>query len=273
MSTPEINIDLKEKIELKDGILVHGFPGPGLASAIAVNYVIEQEKLPRIGTISSEVFPALTVIRDYQPGHPLRLYGKSGVIVLSSEMAPMDALARLIADNLLKFMQEQGIRRIVSLEALVSQQMQNPQAEGQAPPAPPVPPTISEGEEPEVFVVASTPELKKELEGTEVKLFKEGMITGVAGLLLSEGERLGIDVMCILTEANPMYPDARAAARLIDTLNKLKIMEIDLETLNKQAEEIEEKVRDSMMQAQKYLDAQQKQQAPDQRVVPAHMYG
>jgi uncharacterized protein len=138
----------------------------------------------------------------------------------------------------------------------------------------PTVPAEGESEEPEVFVVASTPKLKEDLKAAGLKLFKEGMITGVSGLLLSEGERLGIDVICILTEANPMYPDARAAARLIEIINKLEFVKVDLDTLTKQAEEIEEKVRDSMMQAQKYLDAQQKQQQePEQRVVPAHMYG
>jgi uncharacterized protein len=268
LDTPKIIIDIKEKTELKDGILVHGFPGPGLAGAIAVNYVMDQLDLPRIGTMSSEVFPALAVVRDYQPGHPMRLHGKDGLLVLASEMAPMDALARLIADSMLKFMQENGIRTIVSLEALVGQQVS--QAPGEAQPQ--LDETTEEAE-PEVFVVASTPSLKEQIKKSDLKLFKDGMITGVAGLLLSEGERLGIDVVCILTEANPMYPDARAAARLIETLNKLEYTKVELDTLNRQAEEIEEKVKDSMMQAQKYLDAQQKQQGPEQRVVPAHMYG
>jgi uncharacterized protein len=269
MDEPKITIDIKEKIDYKNGILVHGFPGPGLSSAIAVNYIMEQLELPKIGTISSEVFPALAVIRDYTPGHPMRLYGKDGLMVLASEMAPLDALARLIANGLISFMKENKLRVLISLEAIVQQQMQKSQ-ESDAVMLPQEPDNTPE---PEVFVVASTPALKDKLEKTDLNLFKEGMITGVSGLLLSEGERLGIDVICILTEANPMYPDARAAGRLIEALNKLESLDIHLDKLNKQAEEIEEKVRDSMMQAQQYLDAQQKQQSPEQRVVPSHMYG
>jgi uncharacterized protein len=267
MDKPKVTIDIKEDIKLKDGILVHGFPGPGLASAIAINYVMDQMSLPRVGTMSSDVFPALAVIRDYKPGHPMRFYGQDGLVLLISEMAPMDALARLISDNLLKFKEEKGMKMLVSLEAVVQQQMQ-----------PHGKPPGEEGEDgedaaPKVFVVASTEPLKQKLEDAGLELFKEGMITGVAGLLLSEGERLGIDVVCILTEANPMYPDARAAARLIDVLNKVGSLEVDLEKLTKQAEDIEEKVRDSMMQAQQYLEAQQQGQPGEQRVVPPLMYG
>lgn len=267
MDKPNVTIDIKDDIKLKDGILVHGFPGPGLASAIAINYVMDQMKLPKVGTMSSDVFPALAVIRDYRPGHPMRFYGKDGLILLISEMAPMDALARLISYNLIKFKKEKGMKMLVSLEAVVQQQMpmrtsSDDTDEGSG-----------EDAEPKVFVVASTETLKKKLEDAGLNLFKEGMITGVAGLLLSEGERQGIDVVCILTEANPMYPDARAAARLIEVLNIIGSLEVDLGKLTKQAEEIEEKVRDSMMQAQQYLEAQQKGQPAEQRVVPPVMYG
>jgi uncharacterized protein len=268
MDQPKLNIDIKKDIQLRDGVLIHGFPGPGLASAIAINYVMDQLELPRIGTMSSEVFPALAVVRDYVPGHPMRFYGKDGLLLLISEMAPMDALARLISDNLIKFSRENGIRTVISLEAIVQQQMpqQNPTVEGAD--------DGGEVKEPEVFVVASTEKLKDQLEEKGLKLFKEGMITGVAGLLLSEGERLGIDIICILTEANPMFPDARAATRMLEELTKIESLDLDLDKLEKQAEEIEEKVKDSMMQAQKYLEAQQKQgQQPTERVVPAHMYG
>ena len=267
MEQPKLNIDIKKDIKLQDGVLVHGFPGPGLASAIAINYVMDQLELPRIGTMSSEVFPALAVVRDYVPGHPMRFYGRDGLLLLISEMAPMDALARLIADNLIKFSRENGIRTIISLEALVQQQIsqQNLSKEDGD--------DGGEPKEPEVFIVASTEKLKGQLEEKGLKLFKEGMITGVAGLLLSEGERLGIDIICVLTEANPMFPDARAATRLLEAFNQVEGLELDLDKLEKQAEEIEEKVKDSMTQAQKYLDAQQKQgQAPTERVVPAHMY-
>jgi uncharacterized protein len=200
----------------------------------------------------------------------MRLYGRDKLALLVSEMAPMDALARLIADNLLSFMKENGLRTLVSLEAIVQQQQQQRGVPGSSDEESD---EEKEEEKPEVFVIASTPELKKKLEDSGLNIFKEGMITGVSGILLSEGERLGIDVVCILTEANPMFPDARAASRLIEVVNHMEDLNIDLDKLNRQAEEIEEKVRDTMMQAQKYLDAQQKQASPDQRIAPQHMYG
>ena len=51
--------------------------------------------------------------------------------------------------------------------------------------------------------------------------FAEGVITGIAGVLLNEGRRRGFDVLTFLAEAQSDYPDARAAAKVIETINAI----------------------------------------------------
>src|SRR3989454_12261040 len=73
-----------------------------------------------------------------------------------------------------------------------------------------------------------------------VAMFEEGVITGVAGVLLNEGRKRDFDVMTLLSEAHPDYPDARAAARVIETIDKLLLhTELDAKPLYEEAERIE----------------------------------
>jgi len=58
--------------------------------------------------------------------------------------------------------------------------------------------------------------------------------------LLNEGRMKDFDVVTLLSEAHPEYPDARAAARVIETINKLLLhTRLDAKPLYEEAERIE----------------------------------
>ncbi len=62
-------------------------------------------------------------------------------------------------------------------------------------------------------------------------------------MLLNEGRRRGFDVLTFLAEANPEYPDARAAARIIETINHILLhSSLDPEPLIHEAERIEQQL-------------------------------
>ena len=66
-----------------------------------------------------------------------------------------------------------------------------------------------------------------------------------------EAHRRGIDVMGIMAEADPRYPDARAAAEIIRCIDQLlPITSLDIEELIEEAEAIEKQVS-AMMNAAK----------------------
>ena len=78
----------------------------------------------------------------------------------------------------------------------------------------------------------------------EIKSFDEGVISGVAGVLLNEGKKRNFDVMSILAEAHESYPDAKASARIIEALDRSILhLNINTEPLYKEAEIIEESIR------------------------------
>ena len=75
------------------------------------------------------------------------------------------------------------------------------------------------------------------------------------GYLLSEGERLGLDITAILAECSPMYPDARAAALAIEAVSELIEIEIPLSSLIEDARAIENSVQEIFENAQNALPA------------------
>ena len=88
------------------------------------------------------------------------------------------------------------------------------------------------------------------LDDAGIKRIQNGIVSGITGYLIAEGERRGLDITALLAECNPMYPDARAALIAIDGLSELMDMEIPVQELLEDAREIEEKVRDAFERAQ-----------------------
>lgn len=61
---------------------------------------------------------------------------------------------------------------------------------------------------------------------------------------MGEGRRRGVDLCAILAEANPAFPDARAAARIIDKLDLVfPNVKLDPEPLIEEAARIEEQIK------------------------------
>ena len=77
-----------------------------------------------------------------------------------------------------------------------------------------------------------------------IPLLKHGVVGGMTGVMMGEGRRRGIDLCAILAEANPAYPDARAAARIIEKLDMLfPAIHLDPIPLLEEASRIEEQIK------------------------------
>ena len=85
------------------------------------------------------------------------------------------------------------------------------------------------------------------LTSMDITLLNQGVIKGINAAILSEARRRGLDLMSIMVEADPRWPDARAAATLIETLNKL-LPTIDLphQPLLEEAELLESQIKAMM---------------------------
>jgi len=92
--------------------------------------------------------------------------------------------------------------------------------------------------------------LRDELAKSGVNEFTEGVITSVAGVLLNEGKRRDFNVSTILAEAQADYPDARAAAQVMEAINKFLLhIDLDVSPLYQEAERIEAQLKTIHKQA------------------------
>jgi uncharacterized protein len=252
----DIEIIEYKEVDLSNSLLVVAFPTVGLISSIAGHFIVDSLKLDEIGAITSREFMPATVIHKSKPSPPVRIYagdkkcGPDGsceqLAVIISEFMPPYNVIKPLADQILEWSVEKGCKIVVSLEG-----------------------THAIGDKKQkltVYGVGSNPEMKNFLKSYKIDETKEGMITGVTGVLLYEGVLMQRDVICLLSEAHSSYPDSRAAGNLLKKLDvMLPEIKIDPKPLYKEAEKIEEQIKKFMEQS--------KPTAPSLPPLPTQMYG
>ncbi len=222
----DIEIYEIKKMDLRDAVIIDGFPSVGLVSSIVANYIIESLHLEQIAIVDSNYFPSIALVRDWSPLSPVRIYGgnikedlKIGVFV--SEFQVPTPLIKPLASLMLDWADEQRTSLIITPEGLIIEEKK---------------------ENVDVYGLGSTEYARKKLP-EYVLHFEEGVITGVTGVLLTEGKKRGWDVIALLAEAHPDYPDARAAGKIVEVLNDmLRGIKIDPKPLYEEAEKIEKNI-------------------------------
>jgi len=275
-----MEICMLKKVDLKDATVIDGFPSVGLVSSIVANYIVKVLSLEQVGVLDSDYFPALSLVRRAEPLDTVRIYAgprvgseTSGdqIVVFISEFQPPPNIIRSIAGTMLDWLHEEKCRILYSPEGLVIEREgqnnakpgggESESEEAETDTAPESPQLAAR--EIETYGIGSTPRARKLLEDNHIKLFQEGVITGMAGVLLNQGKRRDFDVISLLAEANPQYPDARAAAKVIETLDKLILhIRLDSGPLYDEAGVIEAQIK----------SVQKQTKAPKQTPMP-HMYG
>ena len=262
----EINIYELKRMDLRNATVIDGFPSVGLVSTITANYLIGILQMEQIGILDSIHFPTVSVVRNSEPLNPVRIYAKEKVkgdepqvVVFISEFQPPPNLIKMIAGTILDWMIEQGCKLLISPEGLVidrgeSEEDSEPQINSKEP-----------DEDVEAYGIGSTVGARQLLKEHKIQQFQEGVISGVAGVLLNEGKRRGFDVISLLAEARPNYPDARAAAKVIEAIDNILLhMNIDVKPLYREAEGIEARI----------MSMQQQAKTPSKKKAPIpQMYG
>jgi uncharacterized protein len=101
--------------------------------------------------------------------------------------------------------------------------------------------------------IGSTDVAIKTLQDIGLPLLKHGIVGGMTGVMMGESRRRGLDSLAILAESSggliegQPFPDARAAARIIECLDGLlPAIHLDPEPLLEEAQKIENQIRDMM---------------------------
>jgi len=235
----DVDICIFEEIDLSEATVIAGFPSIGLVSTIAANYLIDALNLTQVGCLASSHFPALSVVHTGEPLSPVRIYSGTQpnggkIVVFVSEFKPKPHLINSISNAIMKWVNENKCKILISPEGMV--------VEGKN----------KENEKEnklEAYAIASTESARNMLVSKEIPQFKNGIIAGVSGVLLNLGKKSKFDVISILAEAHPNYPDARAAAAAINVMATIMDVEINVTPLYEESERIEKQLQKFHKQA------------------------
>src|SRR5580700_404918 len=260
MTIPADGVKIYEvkRVDVEGAIVIDGFPSVGLVSSIVANYLIDTLEMEQIGIVESPAFPTVSLVRNGNPQHPVRIYAghppqdRAGrvadkIVAFVSEFHPAPAIIHPLATAILDWVQEQRCGMLVSPEGLVVDRPAGPST-GQKP---------MKLSDVKIYGVASTRKARELYIEPNMSLFQEGVITGIAGVLLNEGRRRGFDVLTFLAEAQSDYPDARAAAKVIETINHILLRSpLDPVPLYHEAERIEQQLRSIQKRAAEKVPAE-----------------
>jgi predicted ATP-grasp superfamily ATP-dependent carboligase len=184
-----------------------------------------------MGTVMHPKFPAIALIHDSVPKHPVRVYQGDGIGVFTAEIQFPSENDVYFGETVMEWFTKGGFDRLIVIDGVVSND-------------------LGIKEDSDLWGVASTQMSRDQLDDAGIQQIQQGIVAGIAGYLIAEGERRGLDVTALLAECNPMYPDARAALIAVEGLSELMDREIPVQGLLDDARNIEERVREAFERAQ-----------------------
>ncbi|MBN1166633.1 MAG: proteasome assembly chaperone family protein [Methanospirillaceae archaeon] len=198
----------------KNPHVIIGFPGSGLVGSIALAYLIDQLEFAEIGWITSRFFPPMAMMGNGIINIPVRIYEREGLIAILADIPVPPSICYEVADAIIDWIQPFEVSAVINLAGLITNE-----------------------NEKRLFCVATTTEMLEKI-GDMAFVLPIGSISGIAASILIECKTRGIPALGLMGETINA-PDPRAAASIVDLVNKLFSLGIDLEPLYEQAEEIE----------------------------------
>ncbi len=193
--------------------MLDGFPSTGLVNAIASECLIRSIGTELIAVVDSPEFPPVSIIENYIPQFPARIYAneKLRVAFFISEVNMGASMERMIAEMILKWALQNECRMIVSSSGIVMDSEEGDGKQGLS----------EQGMQSQVMAITSTSSAAKIAEENGFIRFKSGTITGIPAILLNEGALTNFDVIVFLTEVLKDVPDFHAAAVISEAVTKL----------------------------------------------------
>jgi uncharacterized protein len=223
-----------KKIDLEGGYLIDGFPSVGFSSAISTESMIQTSQFELAGVITSESFPAMSIIKEGKPNFPTRIFvnENSKVSIFLSYLTLHESLHRTAARIMLNYAKRQKIKLIVSSVAVKT----------------------DEGLE-QLVAVGNTDSARKKIKDAGFKVLENGLVPGIPGILLNEGSLDEQDVIVILFHSDGTGPDFRSSARLCEAMSKLiPGTSCDLQLLQKEAEKAETMIKETVEESKNLKD-------------------
>jgi uncharacterized protein len=246
-----------KEINIRGGIVLDGFPSSsGLVNAIASECLIHSTGTELVAFLDSPDFPPISVINNYVPQYPMRIYvNESLKVAFFVSDISIDKLAqRDMAEAILKWTVENECKLIISAQGIVSpsrgdgsKDMEQQDSDYddsknidtvKSTSLPPIPTDI--------YAVTSTESAARLIRkpSNAFTHLRVGTVTGIPAILLNEGALTNLDVIVFLVNVLPNVPDFRAAAIVSEAVSRIiPSLSCDIGALMIEAQTIENRMK------------------------------
>jgi uncharacterized protein len=207
--------------DVKDAVVLEGSPELGLIGNILGWLLVEELKMKQIGHIDSKEFPPLAVLYKGIAIHPFRIYSTDGIVLFLSDFIVPPTVSYDMSNAIVDWMERNNSKEFITFNSMVVMEKSD-----------------------SVAGAANSEDSLKRLGDIELPILPFGNINGLSGSLLTKTASKNIPGTCLFAEVLNQYPDPRAAASLVNVLNKMLDIEVNAEPLLKEAEEIEERLKE-----------------------------
>jgi uncharacterized protein len=207
--------------DVKDAVVLEGSPELGLIGNILGWLLVEQLKMKQIGYIDSKQFPPLAVLYKGIAIHPFRIYSSDGIVLFLSDFIVPPTVSYDMSKAIVDWMERNNSKELITFNSMVVMEKSGA-----------------------VAGAANSGDALKRLGEIELPILPFGNVNGLSGSLLTRTATKNIPASCLFAEVLNQYPDPRAAASIVNVLNKMLDIDVDAEPLIKEAEEIEERLKE-----------------------------
>ncbi|RJU99468.1 MAG: proteasome assembly chaperone family protein [Candidatus Poseidoniales archaeon] len=243
-------VRITKDVSTENALVVACFPSIGMVSSVVAHFLIDHLELEFVGAVVDNRLPVITLVNEGEPLPVIRAYagkpqctieGCDQVILLMSELVIPEPLINDIVWAMFEWSKENHIVAGVVIDAFAKEGMKG-SLNGSEPTV-----EYEDTEGVDVVGIGANQKVREMLKELGIPLLNQGVIKGINAAILSEARRRGLDLMSIMVEADPRFPDARAAATLIEHLNAyLPAIDLPHEPLIEEAEFLEAQIKSMM---------------------------
>jgi uncharacterized protein len=206
--------------DIEDAVVLEGSPGGGLIGNIIGWLLVEDLKMKEIGYIESKYFPPLAVLYKGVALHPFRIYEAEGLVLFLSDFIVPPNVVYDMTSSIVDWMDRNNSKELITFNSMVVREKSQATA-----------------------AAGNSEDSTKRLEDIGLPILPFGNINGLSGTLLTQCASKNISASCLFAEILNPYPDPRAAAGVVDTLNTMLDISIDPDPLLQEAQEIESRLK------------------------------
>jgi uncharacterized protein len=224
----------------KENTLLVGFPSNGLVGTFAISYLIHHLKMKQTGEIEIPELPPTLFVEGGDILAPIRVYNKSNLFVIISDV-PFDRFrAEEFAAAINEFCKKNAIKKLVIVSGMESiNQKKN---------------------KPKIYGLVTHPILDSLLYDNQVPKFLNGSISGTDAAIILAFRKTTIPVLVLYAECHPFFPDPEASIVAIVTLANILDVKIDTHDIKSRMEKLRIQYRSLMEDTIRTIQQQQQGQ-------------